>query len=101
MRISCIALAIAGCPLVLGCPRPEPPAAPDPPPAVVVDCARACERLGELGCPEAETPDGGKACLVVCVDAEREGKYSLKPACVAVAHTSAELRACGTVRCRR
>ena len=117
------ALAVAW--LVAGCPPP-----PKPPPtdadAQVIDvvtpesgaadagddsdpdgalrspaCKNACLRLRQLGCPEAETPDGGKTCYMLCADAEASGKFRLKPDCVAAAQTVETVRACGTVRCQK
>lgn len=63
------------------------------------DCVRACAKLKELTCPEAEQPKGGKTCYAVCRDAEASGKYTMKPACVALATTIDSVRACKTVRC--
>lgn len=62
-------------------------------------CSAACGQLGKLGCPESNTPDGGKSCVQLCRDAEASGKFSLKPMCVSGAQTIEQLKACGTVRC--
>jgi len=97
-----------------GCPTP----APKPPPFDASDasafqdadaegdsslrspsCAAACAKMKTLRCPEAEQPDGGKTCYLLCADAEGSGKFSLKSECLARAGTVADLRACGTVRC--
>ena len=63
-------------------------------------CTEACDTLAYLNCPEAEQRDGGDTCRSVCMTAEL-GKFGLKPACVAAAKSVTEVRACGTVRCRR
>lgn len=105
-----LALALAGCPAPEpahpelaegGRPPADSPDAEDPPEgsAAIPACSRACAALERLGCPEAERPDGGRTCYAVCADAERGGKFSLKPSCVAASKSVAELRACGTVRC--
>jgi hypothetical protein len=70
--------------------------APTPGPAPVDaglldDCRRACQRLAELKCPEAEpTPDGG-TCVDVCWNAESSGYVTMRPACVA------EITACDQI----
>lgn len=85
-------------------PGPAPPAsgaastggaAPAPAPADV--CDEACAELAALGCPEA-LPAGGQSCSRVCVHT-LGGVFDLKPACIAAAHSRAEVRACGTVKC--
>lgn len=109
------ATLLAGCPVT----PPEPPHvevgdggsyppgpmdpvdAEDPPPesANYPVCARACANLKRLGCPEAERPDGGRTCYAVCADAEKSGKFPLKPICIATAKDVVDVKSCKTVRC--
>lgn len=96
-----VAHFIGGCPQ----PSPKPPpndasdAAPLPDSGPSAPCEAACAKLAALGCPEADTLDGGKSCAQLCLDSEASGKFNLKPACVAGAQTVEQVRACGTVRC--
>lgn len=98
------------------CPKPQPPVPPPvdaadaaPPLEQVVDsaafkypwCAKACENMERLKCPEATTPDGGLDCYAVCSNAEATRQYTLKPQCVAEATTVAAMRNCKTVRCKQ
>ena len=62
-------------------------------------CADACDVLNELGCPEAERSANGDDCELVCMRASE--LRDMKLGCVAAATTMIDLRACGTVRCRR
>ena len=62
-------------------------------------CVSACAKMKSLGCPEAETPDGGKTCYRLCADAEASKKFNLKPACIAGCGDIACVRGCGSVRC--
>lgn len=62
-------------------------------------CARACVKLASLGCPEAQTPEGGLSCSLVCSNADANGHFDLKPACIAAAKDVAAVRKCGSVRC--
>lgn len=67
---------VVGCP---GCPPPPPDPPPPPPPSdgggppVPTEgepCERACERMRQLGCPEAEPNPAGDACEVwLCAQA--------------------------------
>jgi hypothetical protein len=57
-------------------------------------CARACVRLRELHCPEAERSRSGTSCVDVCQNAGA----LLDPACVARATTVDAVHAC-RVRC--
>ena len=64
---------------------------PDPsqpkPPAPHEVCMSACERLGELGCPEAEPTKKGATCVQVCVETESTGWTTMHPSCIAAAKT--------------
>jgi hypothetical protein len=113
---------MGGCLLVVaihalgGCPAPAPvvptvdatDAASDSgdDAAVVLDaagtqCMRACATLKKLGCPEAETPDGGDTCVTLCQRAQDTRKFDMRPQCVSDAGSVEQLRACGTVRCKK
>lgn len=99
--------------IVMGCPIPEPK-----PPVVNPDasqdasedamdsslrypvCAKACEKLAILGCPEAMPMDAGKSCYLLCADATESKKFDLKPACIADSKSIDDVKACGTVRCK-
>ena len=67
------------------------------------DCARACAtmRLPSIRCPEADPVDAGDSCETVCRHVATTGLTDLKPKCIASAKTVEEVRACGTVRCKR
>ena len=58
------------------------------------DCERACARLAELGCPEAEPTPEGATCVDVCWNAESSGVVTLDPVCVAAINSCDELGAC-------
>ena len=57
-------------------------------------CERACKRLEQLGCAEAEPTPGGVSCVTVCENVEDSGVVSLDPECVARVHSCAEIEAC-------
>jgi hypothetical protein len=57
-------------------------------------CERACKRLEQLGCPEAEPTPGGVSCVTVCENVEDSGVVSLDPECVARVRSCAEIEAC-------
>ena len=110
-------LLVAACMLLTACPPPPKPvptdadAAPAPTQDASTDapvdaapakpCVSACARLSELGCPEALPVDGGSTCLQICEQAEATGKFNLKPQCISAAKTVEEVRACGSVRCKK
>lgn len=73
-------------------PTPGPSPAPDvyAPPVPPADCARACNRLAELGCEEAEPTDGGASCAEVC----RNAAEHLDLVCVARAAACSEVDEC-------
>lgn len=85
-------------PTVVVVPRDDDPPYVD---AAAPACLLACARLRELGCPEAERPDGGESCYQTCARLELGGHFSLRPACVSDAGTVDRVRTCGTVRCLR
>jgi hypothetical protein len=58
-------------------------------------CERACRRLAELGCSEAQPTQCGVSCVDVCENVEGSGILSLDPECVARIHSCAEVDACG------
>lgn len=118
MRTILSLLAVA---LLIGCPQlpPKPPvtdgdAAVD---SAVLDsasmsdgfdgtykpdvCSKACSKMSELGCPEGMPADAGKSCYTLCMDTQASKKFDLKPECIAVAKSVAEVRGCGTVRCQK
>lgn len=92
-----------------GCPAPSPvvpQVSADAGEDAVLDsagtqCARACANLKSLGCPESETPTGGDSCVDLCQKAQKSGKFDMKPQCVLDAGSVEQLRACGTVRCKK
>jgi len=97
-----------------GCPSPAPvvPTVDATDAAIVIDdaavldatgtqCMRACATLKKLGCPEAETPDGGDTCVALCQRAQDTKKFDMRPQCVSDAGSVEQLRACGTVRCKK
>ena len=95
MKLAATMLLIA----CLGSCRP----AVQPPPDVddadaedarVSPCARACERLHALGCPEGEPSRNGTSCLDVC----RTAGVLVNAPCVARAPTIDAIHACN-VRC--
>jgi hypothetical protein len=66
----------------------------------VPECASACTKLSQFGCPEAITRRGEDSCYVVCRRANATaGRIDFKPRCIATAKTLASLKACGTYRC--
>lgn len=73
-------------------PTPAPSPAPDvyAPPVPPADCERACNRLAELGCEEAEPTDGGASCAEVCANAAEH----LDLDCVVRVATCAEVDEC-------
>lgn len=62
-------------------------------------CARACDNLRSLGCPEAAPVDAGLSCYQVCAVARSNSHIDLKPECLAAAPDRPSVRSCGTVRC--
>ena len=106
MKISVFALGLIACspthPIAPVQPIPEDAGGEQPSTddAQYPDCARACTRLREHGCPEGLTPDGGLTCYDVCTKAESSGNFSLNPRCVADAESREAVRACKTVRCK-
>lgn len=78
--VSVIAIVIAL--FMMGCPPREPEV---PPSADGGDhataCERACERMRQLGCEEAEPTPRGESCESVCTNALAEGQ-PLDPECV-------------------
>lgn len=111
-----ISVAAFACASLLACPKSGPP--PEPPIADVVDasyddagddpeidaarfpaCVKACRRLKSLGCPEANTLDGGLSCYQLCAKSESSGKFTLHPECVANAASKDTLRTQCNVRC--
>lgn len=73
-------------------PTPGPSPAPDVyvPPVPPADCQRACARLAELGCEEAEPTDAGASCFDVCANA----RAHLDLDCVTRVATCAEVGSC-------
>lgn len=70
--------------------------------ATFPECVLACAKMKSLACPEAEKLPNGKTCYRVCADAERSpGISGLRPSCVANALDVVQVRACGTVSCRK
>lgn len=100
--------------MVFACELPKPPVTPtvdvvvedvdwlegsDPNSREFPMCEIACANLRRLGCPESKTLDGGLSCYEVCAKAERSGRFTLRPQCIAGAGDRAALLDCKTVRC--
>jgi hypothetical protein len=64
-------------------------------------CMAMCLNLAKHLCPEALGVDGGDSCYALCVHSEGTKQFNLKPACIVAAKTDADIRACGTVRCKK
>jgi hypothetical protein len=79
--------------------KPLPPYTPVVPVATADDCVRACAQLAALGCPEGSGSLGGEPCSVTCQRASELRPLPL--ACWASARSSAEAKACGSLRCVR
>lgn len=82
--------------------KPLPPYRPiyGPAPADLADaCVRACANLRGLGCPEGDGSIGGEPCSVTCQRASE--LRPLPVACWSVAKSTAEAKACGSLRCVR
>lgn len=58
-------------------------------------CAVACQNLAELDCKEGLAPN----CSSVCEKAQAGRITDLHPACLSIAHTKTEARACKSVSC--
>lgn len=77
--------------LLSGCAITPPPIEPepqDPVPADMTGCEQAGERLAELGCQEAATPEGTPF-AVVCADAAADGR-DYHPECIATIQDCSE-----------
>lgn len=89
-----------------GCKNDPPPVIRPSTEAGTATCADACANLGKLGCSEAGQPDGGLACVDVCVKASASSPIGplpgprLDPDCVASAVDVATLRTFCNVRCK-
>jgi hypothetical protein len=87
------------------CGRSVPPPVAPPVDAGIAEagasssCAAACARLAELECPEGAPTKGGESCEAVCISASSVQAFPL--ACISVAGSVEEVRACGRVRCLR
>ena len=95
MRTVIASIAVLVASLGADCRPPSPQ-----PPAPVGDaggtlCSVACANLAGLDCPEGRAPN----CTTTCEHAQDTRLTDLRPACLALAHTKAEARACGSVRC--
>jgi hypothetical protein len=91
--------------MACGACRENPVTPPDPPdpadggaggaPVVVLEpCERACLRLAELGCEEAQPTDDGASCVDVCRNVEDSGAVSLDPECVVQIAQCEDVDAC-------
>lgn len=74
----------------------DPPLPPRPPPeqSDAGACERACARLSELGCEEAQPTPGGATCLEVCETAETSGYFTLDPNCIAEVGQCSDVERC-------
>ncbi len=61
-------------------------------------CHNACEVVIKF-CPHEAAFENNAACEKVCEHTQETKTFDMKPACLAVARSVAEVRACGTVRC--
>lgn len=79
---------------------PYQPVGPGPGPVATADeCVRACANLAAVGCPEGSGSLGGEPCSVTCQRASE--LRPLPVTCWAASRSSAEAKACGSLRCVR
>ena len=80
---------------ILGGCSCTPPKPPDPPPTPNgATCATACDRLRQLGCPEAKpTPEGG-TCEAVCENVQSSGIIAWDLTCRTNAPSCAAVDGC-------
>lgn len=57
-------------------------------------CARACENLRALGCPEGEPTPDGATCETWCSGVQKSGAYTLDTECVTRAADCNEVEEC-------
>jgi len=57
------------------------------------NCASACDKLAELGCPEGLPLADGTTCEKFCTDTQQSG-HPLRPTCVMGMTSCSELPAC-------
>lgn len=57
------------------------------------NCAAACMRLQDLGCPEGLPLEDGTTCTRFCIETQQSG-HALNPTCVMTMSSCAELAAC-------
>jgi len=84
--------------LVLGasCQTPRPPPIAIEP-TDTANCASACEKLNQLGCPEGEPLEDGTTCTKFCEDTQQSG-HPLNPTCVMGMTACGELPGCTNPR---
>lgn len=103
MRFLAAMLAIVSIAACYDATKPLPPyqpIGPGPGPVELADaCVRACANLAALGCPEGSGSLGGEPCSVTCQRASE--LRPLPVACWAAATSTAEAKACGSLRCIR
>ena len=86
--VASLLLVVPACP-----PSPQPPAPVGDAGGTL--CSVACANLAGLDCPEGRAPN----CATTCEHAQVERLTDLHPACLALAKTKAEARACKSVSC--
>lgn len=79
-----LAVGVAGC-------TPRPPVLP-PPPDDAAGCVAACDRLRELECDFATTPDG-RPCEEFCGAAQQNG-VNFGTTCISLATSCADAEDC-------
>jgi len=57
------------------------------------NCAAACKKLIELGCPEGQPLEDGTTCEQFCIDTQESG-HPLNPTCVMGMTACSELPGC-------
>ncbi len=73
-----------------------------PPPIILeptdtANCASACARLSELGCPEGEPLEDGTTCTMFCEETQKQG-HPLNPTCVMDMTSCTQLNECSAPR---
>lgn len=74
--------------------KPEVVTPPPPPPPELPECERACMRLKDLGCKEAEPTPKGETCVEFCNKTQDSDLVSLNPQCVAEMKKCSEIDSC-------
>lgn len=71
MKTAILVIALAE-----SCSTSVPPENPQPEQSA---CERACLRMEELGCEEAQPDEDGTSCAVICEETQKAGLIDLEP----------------------